>query len=145
LGYILSNLNAVSDWGPTLNGLYLSILAFAIVFATGFRWFQLNRAVALPENRGGFLTSMLIGAGFGIAGLLQSPGVVGGILSGLAIFLGGMFVFTWSISAQKGGSGTLQPGTPLIAFNAPDHQGNNFDSSTLDGRPILLKFFRGHW
>jgi hypothetical protein len=128
-----------------LSGLYLGILAFAIVFATGFRWFQLVYAVALPKNRGGFVASMLVGMGCAVAALLQSPDPAGVTLSGLAIVLGGFFVFTWVISAQKGGSGALQPGAPLLRFSAPDHRGNMFDSSALDGRPILLKFFRGHW
>jgi len=128
-----------------VNGLYLSILAFAVVFVTGFRWFRLAYAVALPENRAGFVGSMAVGVGLGIAGLTLGSGLAGGIFATLAILLGGLFVFTWLISAQKGGSGNLQIGSPLLAFSAPDHLGNNFDSSTLDGRPILLKFFRGHW
>ena len=128
-----------------MNGLTLSLLAFAIVFATGFRWFQLVSAVAIPRNRGFYVAAMLAGLGCAIAALLQSPGVIGVIFSGLAIILGGLFVILWAISAQKGGTGALQLGEPLLHFSAPDHQGNTFDSSTLDGRPILLKFFRGHW
>lgn len=126
-------------------GLHLSILAFAIVLATGVRWFQLVYAVALPRNRGAFLASMLLGVACAIAGLLQSPGIVGAILASLAIFLGSFFLFTWTISAQKGSSDALQPGQQLLHFSAPDHMGEVFDSNTLDGRPILLKFFRGHW
>lgn len=126
-------------------GLHLSILAFAIVLATGWRWFQLVYAVALPENRGGFLASMLLGVACAIAALLQSPGIIGAILASLAIFLGSFFVFTWTISAQKGDSNALQPGQQLLHFSAPDHLGDMFDSNTLDGRPVLLKFFRGHW
>jgi cytochrome oxidase Cu insertion factor (SCO1/SenC/PrrC family) len=125
--------------------MYLSVLGFAIVFATGFRWFRLVYAVALPKNRIGFLASMAIGICFAVAGLWQGAGLVGGIFATLSILLGGFFVFTWSISKQIGGSGKFQPGLPLLAFSAPDHSGNTFDSSTLDGRPVLLKFFRGHW
>ena len=128
-----------------MSGLTLSIVAFALVSATGFLWFRRAFAVALPENRTGFVICMIVGLCLGIAGLVQGAGLAGGILSTLAILLGGMFVFTWLISAQKGGSGTLQIGSPLISFSAPDHLGNSFDSNTLDGRPILLKFFRGHW
>ena len=128
-----------------MSGLTLSIVAFALVSATGFLWFRRAFAVALPENRTGFVICMIVGVCLGIAGLVQGAGLAGGILSTLAFLLGGMFVFTWLISAQKGGSGTLQIGSPLISFSAPDHLGNSFDSNTLDGRPILLKFFRGHW
>jgi len=128
-----------------MGGLYLSLVAFALGFATIFRWFQLNRAVALPKNRGGFLACMIVGICLAIAGLMQEPGLIGGIAASLAILLGVFFVFTWTISAQKGGSGTLKPGSKLISFTAPDHLGNNFESSSLEGQPLLLKFFRGHW
>ena len=128
-----------------MNGLYLSILAFAIVVITGVRWFRLAYAVSLPENRTGFVASMLIGSGLAISSLFMGAGLAGGVLAALSILLGAFFLFTVSISEQKGGSGELQPGSPLPAFSAPDHQGNTFDSSSLDGRPILLKFFRGHW
>lgn len=128
-----------------MNGLFLSILAFAIVLATGFRWFRLAYAVSLPENRFGFVASTLIGVGLAIAGLILGAGLAGAVLSTLSILLGGFFLFTVSISEQKGGSGKLQPGSSLLSFSTPDHLGNTFDSSALDGRPILLKFFRGHW
>ena len=128
-----------------MDGMYLGVLAFSIVFATGFYWFRLVSAVSLPKNRVGFLACMLIGAALGIVALLQGTGILNGILSVLAILLGGMFLFTSLISAQKGGSEHLTPGAPLLSFTAPDHLGNIFDSSTLDGRPVLLKFFRGHW
>ena len=128
-----------------MNGLTLSILAFGIVFATGFRWFQLIAAVALPRNRGLLVASMLAGVACAIAARLQSPGVLGVIFSSRAILLGGFFVIFWAISAQKGGTGALQTGEPLLHFSAPDQLGNTFDSGTLDGRPILLKLFRGQW
>lgn len=128
-----------------MSGFHLSVLAFLLVFATGFRWFQLVYAVALPKNRLGFLLSMLLGAGLALVALVQGAGVVGSVLASLAIFLGCFFVFTWSISAQKGGPGTLQIGSKLQNFSAKDHSGNIFESTSLAGRPILLKFFRGHW
>jgi hypothetical protein len=128
-----------------MTGLYLSLFAFALVFATGLRWFVLVYAVALPKNRAGFIVSMIVGAGLGVAAFVQGVNVLGGLLAGLAVFLGLMFVFTSSISAQKGGSGKLQPGAKMPSFTAPDHEGKHFEIASLDGRPILLKFFRGHW
>ena len=128
-----------------MSGIYFSILAFSIVFTTALLWFRLLRAVSLPRNRGGFVASMLIGVGLAVTGLVQGSGLAVATLSGLSILLGGMFIALVLISKQIGGSGTLQPGSPLMAFSAPDHLGNNFASSSLDGRPILLKFFRGHW
>ena len=128
-----------------MSGFHLSLLAFVLVFATGFRWFQLVYAVAIPKNRLGFLLCMLLGAGLAVAALVQGARVFGSVLASLAAFIGVFFVFTWSISAQKGGAGTLQKGSKLQTFRAIDHSGNIFDSASLEGSPVLLKFFRGHW
>lgn len=124
---------------------YLAIAAFLLVLTTGFFWFRLVYAVKLPDNRAGFLLCMLAGIGLGVASLWQSPGVMSAVLAVLAIACGGMFVLTWAISPQKGGPGKLTPGTRLIPFTSTDHLGNRFDSQILAGKPVLLKFFRGHW
>jgi hypothetical protein len=128
-----------------MSGLYLSLLAFVLVLGTGFRWFQRVYAVAIPKNRLGFLLSMLLGSVLAVAALVEGAGLLGSVLASLAVFIGVFFVFTWSISAQKGGVGTLQLGSKLQKFTAVDHCGNIFDSASLEGSPILLKFFRGHW
>jgi hypothetical protein len=128
-----------------MSGLYLSLLAFALTFATIFRWFQLVRAVSLPKNRGIFLACMIVGVCLAVAGLMQEPGMIGVVSANLALLLGIFFLFTFSISTQKGGSGNLKIGSKLLSFAAPDHLGNNFESATLEGQPVLLKFFRGHW
>lgn len=128
-----------------MSGITFSILAFALVLGTALIWFRLLKTVALPENRTGFVICMAAGVCLAIAGLVQGSGLLVGLLSGFAIVLGGMFMLLVLISAQKGGSGSLQEGSPLFAFSAPDHQGNTFDSSSVDGKPLLLKFFRGHW
>ncbi|MEH6570222.1 MAG: hypothetical protein V7709_14170 [Halioglobus sp.] len=128
-----------------MSGFHLSLLAFLLVFATGFRWFQLVYAVALPKNRLGFLLFMVLGAGLALVALVQGAGVFGSVLASLAVFLGCFFIFAWSISAQKGGTGTLQIGSKLQSFSATDHRGDIFESASLEGRPVLLKFFRGHW
>jgi hypothetical protein len=128
-----------------MNGLYLSLLAIGVVFATGFLWFRLAFAVALPENRAGFVSSMALGVSLGVSGLVLGSGLLNGTLAVLSLLLGGFFIFTFLISAQKGGSGALQIGSPLLTFSTTDQQGDTFDSSSLEGRPVLLKFFRGHW
>lgn len=126
-------------------GSYISILAFSIVVATGIVWFRRAFAVALPANRSRFVASMVLGLCLGIAALILGAGVTGGVLSTLAILLAGIFIFTFLISAQKGGSEHLQPGSALLSFNSIDHLGDIFSSDSLDGKAVLLKFFRGHW
>ena len=84
-----------------MDGMYLGVLAFSIVFATGFYWFRLVAAVSLPKNRVGFLACMLIGATLGIVALLQGTDILNGVLSVLAILLGAMFLFTWLIARRR--------------------------------------------
>lgn len=128
-----------------MNGFYLGLAAFALVFAAGFRWVQLIQSVSLPDNRIGFLLCMVTGMGLAITSFFHNPGWIGGTLAALALIPSCFFVFTWAISAQKGGPGKLQPGSPLMAFTAIDDMGSSFDSGVLVGKPVLLKFFRGHW
>jgi hypothetical protein len=128
-----------------VSSLVSASLAFVLVFITGFIWFRQAFAVSLPNNRAIYLLCMTAGVALGVYALTNNPGLLGGAFAVLASLLGTAFLFTWAISAQKGGPGRLIIGSPLIHFSAPDHLGNTFDSTTLDGGPILLKFFRGHW
>ena len=123
----------------------LGFAALAMEVGAGVVWFRRAFAVALPENRAAFVAVWALGAALGIAALLRGAGWVGGVPATLAVLAGAFFLFTVAISAQKGGSGALQVGTPVPDFSALDDEGNRFELSSLAGRPLLLKFFRGHW
>ena len=77
--------------------------------------------------------------------ITQGAGVIGGIAASVAVVIGIFFNLTVLIGDQKGGSGALRVGEPIPDFTAPDENGEPFNLSTLIGKPILLKFFRGHW
>jgi cytochrome oxidase Cu insertion factor (SCO1/SenC/PrrC family) len=128
-----------------LSGFLLACLALGLVVVTGIIWFRSAYAVTLPTNRIAYVIAMGTGAVLAVFALADNPGLVGGTFAVLAALLGCFFLFTVAISEQKGGAGNLVIGSPMPAFSARDHLGNPFDSSTLDGRPVLLKFFRGHW
>ena len=103
-------------------------------------------SVSIPRNRSGFIALILLGAGLGITALaIGTQSLVAGIAAGLAIFAGAFFLFSVAIGKQTGGSGQLQVGSPLADFSAPDENNEPFNISSLRGKPILLKFFRGHW
>ena len=126
-------------------GATLGVLSFLWVLGTGVAWFKRMNAVAIPENRIGFLSAMVAGLVLGVIAFMQGPGWIGGIPAGLAVLLGGFFCFTFVISPQKGGPGKLLIGDPIPAFSAPDDNGEIFSIASLSGSPFLLKFFRGHW
>jgi hypothetical protein len=128
-----------------MTGTLLGIIALGCNLGTGFIWFRRNNAVAIPEDRTFFVLAMSLGFCLGIAAVALGPGVGGGVAAGLAILLGGMFLFTVLIGDQKGGAGEFRVGQPVPDFSAPDENGEPFELASLAGRPVLLKFFRGHW
>jgi cytochrome oxidase Cu insertion factor (SCO1/SenC/PrrC family) len=128
-----------------MSGTWLAALGFATVLATGTAWFRRVFAVAIPQDRTPFVALMAVGAVLGVAALVRGTGWVGGAGAVFAVVGGGLFLFTFLISTQKGGSGRLLLGEPIPDFTAPDHNGDPFALSSLAGSPFLLKFFRGHW
>ena len=129
-----------------MSGFTLAIIGFGIATATAIRWALLLVSVSIPRNRSGFIALMLLGAGLGMTALaIGTQSLVADIAAGLAISAGAFFLFSVAIGKQTGGSGQLQVGSPLADFSAPDENNEPFNISSLRGKPILLKFFRGHW
>ena len=123
----------------------LGILAFAVILGTGYLWFRAAMAVRLPENRIYYVAAWLTGIALAVAALAGSPGWLGGVAASLALLAGGFVIFTVAISRQSVANGAVGPGDTMPAFTAQDDTGARFDSTTLAGKPVLLKFFRGHW
>jgi hypothetical protein len=121
---------------------FASLLVMAISLA---HWFRAMGRVAIPKNRGAYLATLGLAAGLGVAALLGEPGWLGGIPAGIGIFGSVMFFFLVSISRQKVGAGAIRVGATIPDFRAPDEHGQSFDSRSLAGHPVLIKFFRGHW
>ena len=65
--------------------------------------------------------------------------------AGWAVALAALFLYLTSTGAQKVSGATIDVGDKLPSFTAPDENGNTFDSASLSGSRVLLKFFRGHW
>ena len=126
-------------------GRILAALAFAITLATGLLWYRRIQAVAIPENRLPFVGAAAAGAIVGLLALSNGPGWLGGALAVLAVLGGGFIVFTYAVSAQKGGTGRFRVGQLVPDFTAPDENDQPVALASFAGRPLLLKFFRGHW
>ncbi len=58
---------------------------------------------------------------------------------------GAFLCFLVGISAQKLAADGIGVGATLPDFSAPDENGETFELSSVAGKPLLLKFFRGHW
>lgn len=123
----------------------LAFLAFVIVLAAASYWMWLAFKVRIPHNRIPFMAAWGGGALLGLWTLLTSVTTPSAILALIAVFLGGLLVFFASTSAQMTASRKVGIGDPLPAISAPDENGEVFDTASLAGSPLLLKFFRGHW
>jgi hypothetical protein len=76
-----------------------------------------------------------------------STGVFAAIagMSGLSLLMAGFFFFLMSQRKTPVGEIRVAVGDPLPVFAAQDWKGHAFDSASLRGQRVLLKFFRGHW
>jgi hypothetical protein len=126
-------------------GTKLGIGALVLALASLALWNHQTNQVDIPENRAAFVAAFLTAAALGVAAFVKRPGWIGGIAAVPAIFIGLLLPFTMAISRQEVATGGIQVGDTLPHFTAPDDRGELFDSASLRGQPVLIKFFRGHW
>jgi len=121
---------------------FASLVVIAISAAV---WFRALRRVEIPENRGFFVAAWVVAAVLGVAALVGEPGWLGGVPAAFGVVAAMFFLATVVIGRQKVGDGAIQVGATLPPFTATDENGEIFDSQSLAGHPVLIKFFRGHW
>jgi cytochrome oxidase Cu insertion factor (SCO1/SenC/PrrC family) len=63
----------------------------------------------------------------------------------LAVLAGVFFSVLVAVSAQRAAADAIRVGEMLRDFTALDDRGEPFSIASTAGRPLLLKFFRGHW
>jgi hypothetical protein len=118
----------------------IGVLATSAVF-----WTRALQGVAIPKDRGFFVAAWLCAAALGLTALFGDPGWLGGIPASISVFAALFFLATVAIGRQKVGDGAIALGATIPHFTAPDEHGVDFDSQSLAGQPVLIKFFRGHW
>jgi len=127
------------------SGLLLAGLSFGLI-ASAFVLFQ--RFIARVEvGRRRWLVNTLAAAAIvsAIAAFAQGVGILGGLISGLSLLLGAAYFGLLALAGQSNQPPAFAIGSPLPGFTAPDETGATFDLASLAGRPVLMKFFRGHW
>ncbi len=123
----------------------LATLGLLALGATTAGWFARIKWVAIPNNRLGFLAGWLSALLLGVASLdSPSAGWVSGVMASIAMLGGGLFLLLYSL-AKQGVGDAIAVGDSMPVFSGLDEHSQSFDSATLGGSPILLKFFRGHW
>ena len=121
---------------------YLGLFALVLILITATRWFWRAWRVNVPRNSNLFRALWATGLVLGAVALYQSPQDT---YAAWAVGLGLLLVYLVSTGAQKVSGEMINVGDALPAFTALDENGESFDSSSLAGKPVLLKFFRGHW
>ncbi|MEE2776636.1 MAG: hypothetical protein VYE73_07720 [Acidobacteriota bacterium] len=132
--------------GKTKNvGTTLGLLSLVLAAITVALWFRQINQVAIPENRSAFVLSFLTAVALGIGAFFARTRWFGGVAAVLAIVVGGFFPFSVAISRQEVALNGIRVGDTVPHFTALDDQSQFFDSTSLEGRLVLMKFFRGHW
>ena len=126
-------------------GTKLGILSFALALGSAGLWIYLIRQVDIPEDRTAFVVAFLSSAVLGITAFFKGTNWAGGVLAGLAIFIGSLLPFTIAVSPQEVTASVIKLGDTIPHFTAPDDKGEIFDSNSLHGHLVLIKFFRAHW
>ena len=130
---------------PKKLGTTLGFVALGLAAVTAGLWFRQVGAVALAEDRALFVVSYLTAFGLGVGAFLAGTRWFGAVPALIAIAIGGFFPFSVAISRQEVATTGIQVGETIPRFEALNRSGESFDSASLSGQPVLMKFFRGHW
>ncbi len=121
-----------------------ALSALVLIVGTTSLWFRAAKALRLPENRSYYVVAWIAGVGLAIFSLSGSPGWWGAVAV-IALLVGLPMLVPMAVSRQSTAGWTIHPGASLPEFSALDDRGARFESSSLAGQGVLLKFFRGHW
>lgn len=124
---------------------YLGLASLAVVAISIRLWIAAIKRVEVPSNRVGFVAAWVAAAGLGLAALAGEPGWLGGIPASFGVVASCFLLLSVAIGGQKVGDAVIQVGDTIPDFTATDEDGQLFDSMSLAGHPVLIKFFRGHW
>lgn len=127
-------------------GTKIGLFAAVLAASTAWYWFQLTRQVALPEDRTGFVVAFLSSVFLGVMAFVKRTGWLGAIPPVFAIVVGLFLPATMMISEQVVARDVaIDVGETMPRFKSVDDRGAEFDSRSLNGHLVLIKFFRAHW
>ena len=126
-------------------GTKLGFAALVLGLGTAVAWFRTNSAYGIPEDRTLFVLGFALAVALGIGAFVRGTRWYGGIAALVGMLVGVFLPYTMYISPQQLGPNAIQVGDPIPAFTAVDEFGKAFDSESLQGHLVLIKFFRAHW
>ena len=126
-------------------------IGFAVVIVAIILYFRTIPRGTVPKKVGGFAAKLVIGVAISALGVylgltgVGSAGVLTYVLAVLGIFMGGFVLWILPQRHTPLGEIKVAVGDKFLPFAAITWQGAPFDSSELNGKRTLLKFFRGGW
>ncbi len=117
-------------------------IGFVIVMATLARWGWLLWNVKIPKSPIVFQALWATGLLMGALSIYQG---YDNALASWAVGVALVLLFLSSTGKQRVDGDMIVVGNTIPAFSAPDQGNATFDSASLAGSRVLLKFFRGHW
>lgn len=127
-------------------GTKLGLAALALAVGTTVLWFYMTRTVGLPDTRAGFVVAWIAAIALGIFAFIKRTSIPGALPPALGMLLSSFLLFTVYISPQTLDTAkSIKVGDTIPHFTAPDGKGETFDSASLNGHLVLIKFFRAHW
>jgi hypothetical protein len=128
-----------------VSGPVLAVCALLLAIATIAHYARLVRVVQVPLAPRAHQALMASAGLIALAALARGPGWLAGLTAVATLALAALFLFLTTASRLPPAPGTVAVGEPAPLFTADDADGRPFALAGLRGRPLLLKFFRGHW
>ena len=121
----------------------LGIFALILVAGSMALWFRLCFLVKIPKSTPSlFILGYLLGITLGGTSIINEGG---NSFAYWAIGLGALLLYLVLTGTQKIGDKVIAVGDTIPSFVGTDDQNNQFNSSRIQGRRTLIKFFRGFW
>jgi uncharacterized membrane protein YhhN len=128
-----------------ISGSVLILVALGLVVGSVAAYWPKVKALRVPLRPVGYQAAMVLGMLLALMGLVKEPGLLSGMAASLAVLAGGSFLFVTLTSRLPDKFPSAAVGQLAPDFTARDSDGKNFTLSSLEGRTVLLKFFRGYW
>lgn len=133
-----------------LSPIIVALAGFTLVLGSWVAYMATVPSGKVPAKPWGHMGTQAVGAMLGTTSVWMALGTGLGMIiplafGGVAATMAGLFFYLFSQRATPSGRLTVAVGQPLRPFVATTPEGTPFDSASLQGRRILLKFFRGHW
>jgi 4-hydroxybenzoate polyprenyltransferase len=123
----------------------LALLSLVLMVGGWATWWRRIQRVDVPLRPWAHFAVMSVSLLAGLAALGAGPGATGVVAALLGLSGSGMFLGLHTISRMPDRPAAARVGDAAPDFTALDAEGESFRLSALRGRPVLFKFFRGHW